>query len=89
MEEVSEFIQTSLSSLPGTSKGDANKVSNTYQGLAQVFQRVADDLREKGQAVNGDGEPESQIRKSGSVDVLLDFAEKGRKAVEEVKRTQA
>ncbi|ORX36876.1 hypothetical protein BD324DRAFT_627528 [Kockovaella imperatae] len=45
MEENASFIRTALSSLPGSDKHEAEAVANTYEGLAKVFQRVADNVR--------------------------------------------
>lgn len=89
MQEVSSFIETSLSSLPSTSSEDAKKVADTYEGLAQVFQRIADDVRvraasnEKRGAAEGDGRGTE-----GEFGVLLEFAEKGRTALNEVKENR-
>jgi hypothetical protein len=42
MQEISSFISTSLGGPDGA------KAASTYEGLADVFQRIADDLRRKG-----------------------------------------
>jgi hypothetical protein len=82
MQEISTFFDTSLSSLPKTTPEDARKVADTYQGLAGVFQRIADDAWARA----SDGDRESERGNDGEVGFLLDFAEKGKTAVVEVKR---
>ena len=89
MQEVSAFIQTSLSSLPHTSAEDAKKAADTYQGLAEVFQRISNDVRAKAGIGNGNGNGKGGSYGEGEVDVLLDFAEKGKVAVSSFKESQA
>lgn len=85
MQEVSIFIKTSLSSLPHTSLDDAKKVADTYQGLAEVFQRVASDVRARVSASKGYEAEESERE----VGVLLNFAQKGKAAVAQVQGKRA
>ena len=81
MREVSSFIHTSLSSLPYTTPDDAKKVADTYEGLAEVFQRIANDMRSE----SASGE---DAKSEGEVATLLDFAEKGKKAVIKVRESK-
>jgi len=64
---------------------DARKVADTYQGLAGVFQRIADDAWARA----SDGDRESERGNDGEVGFLLDFAEKGKTAVVEVKESRS
>jgi hypothetical protein len=82
MEEISSFIEASLSSVPSLDTKNASKVAETYQGIANVFQRIADDIKagERNNVTSG------QVISGGpEVDGLLDFAEKGKIAVAQVK----
>ncbi len=86
MQEVSKFIQTALSSQPNTTPDEAKKVADTYEGLAQVFQRIADDVRVQ---AGRNGDVGAGKGSEGAVGVLLDFAEKGKNALSEVKKGES
>jgi hypothetical protein len=75
MEEISSFINTSLSSGSSSGTESAKAVSETFQGIATIYQRIADELKAK-----EDG------GKGGEVKGLLDFAEKGKVAVTDKRR---
>jgi len=73
MEEISSFITASLSQTSSTD--DAKKVAETYMGMAQVFQRIADDLK-----IQAESQGKTEGR-AGEVPALLDWAKKAKSAV--------
>ncbi|ODO08754.1 hypothetical protein L198_00487 [Cryptococcus wingfieldii CBS 7118] len=70
MEEISAFITASIIGTPLASQHTNS--ADTFQGLAQVFQRIADDLKQK----------ESVEKKDEEVKGLLDWAEEGKSELE-------
>lgn len=84
MEEVSAFLQSTLSS-PALIKTNpsaaesARAIAQTYTGLAATFQRVADELNRIDDPTGYDG------KREGEVGVLRDWSEQGLKTVREAK----
>ena len=92
MEENAAFIRTSLAKLQGASTQDAAAPSETYQGLAKVYQRIADDLYEheaatgKGATVTN-GARNLEGTRAGEIDVLREWAKKGQAVMEGIKKS--
>ncbi|ODN79709.1 hypothetical protein L202_03633 [Cryptococcus amylolentus CBS 6039] len=70
MEEISAFITASIIDTPSASQH--TNPADTFQGLAQAFQRIADDLKEK----------EAVEKKDEELKGLLDWAEEGKSELE-------
>ncbi len=68
MEEISSFIDVSLPPSTSSSLTTTGKtVSDTFQGLAQMFQRIADSQKQEEEAGQGT-----------VVKTILDWAEQGK-----------
>ncbi|ORY32592.1 hypothetical protein BCR39DRAFT_523044 [Naematelia encephala] len=82
MEEISSFINTSLSGNDSSdlARENARKVAETFQGLAKVFQRVADDVRDDEEEEQGDSAGKEEV------DKLLDWGKRGGEAVKRKKQ---
>jgi len=71
MEEISSFISSTLTphsnASPSTSdRGSPKTIADTFEGLARVFQRVADDLKS-----------ESDGKTGKEVEALLEWTKEG------------
>ncbi|RSH81526.1 hypothetical protein EHS25_006148 [Saitozyma podzolica] len=98
MQEISSFIASSLSSSPHGADA-ARNIAQTYQGIASVYQRIADDLGARSAGGSGGGAGGSVGTETGAgagsgtraggkdeVDDLLEWVDSAKKAVAEVKR---
>ena len=82
MEENAAFIKASLSSLPQADPKDAEAVAKTYEGLASVYQRVADDLR----LASGKDRTSGDDARAAEIDTMRRFSARGREVLQAVKK---
>ena len=72
MEEISQFLQSTLGST-ASSSSRAENVAGTYRGLADFFQRLADDIE-----LGKNGKNQQEKTRAGEIPVVLGWAEEGK-----------